>query len=279
MKLEHHLLRLGRAIHRRSPHYSDKLFSGEVCPACGKAADIIMRGVLWPELILQWELSPAWANWIDQREGLRCACCHANLRSRQLAQSIVIAMNSCLGTNSKTLAELVSNTKFQKLNVAEINAAGDLHPILKPLPLLHYSEFESTNPDIPSENLHNLSYPDESFDLAITSDVLEHVPDVERALSEIKRILKPNGLHIFTVPVVWNKACSRRRAEVINGSLTHLLPASHHGAVGQGKDDFLVFNEFGRDFIQLCEKIGFSISLNKDKRNPSLICFTSQRKN
>lgn len=278
MKLEHHLLRLGRAIHRRSPHFSDKFFSGEVCPACGKATDIVMRGVLWPELVLQWELNPAWANWIDQREGLRCACCRSNLRSRQLAQSIVIAMNSCLGTNSKTLAELVSNTKFQKLKVAEINAAGDLHPILKPLPLLRYSEFGSTNPDIPSENLLNLSYPDHSFDLAITSDVLEHVPDVERALSEIRRVLKPNGLHIFSVPLVWNKAHSRRRAEIINGALTHWLPASHHGAVGQGKNDFLVFNEFGRDFVQLCEKTGFSISLNKDQRNPSLICFTAQRK-
>lgn len=277
-QLAPHLLRIGRAIHRRSPAYSNQRFEGEPCPACGVNEGLNMRGVLWPELVLQWELTPAWANWVDQREGLRCSNCRSNLRSRQLAQSIVNAMNARLGTCARTLAELCKSPEMQTLAVAEINAAGNLHPFLERLQGLRYSEYGSTRPEVRSEDLQNLSYADESFDLVVNSDVLEHVPDVERALAEIHRVLKPGGLHIFSVPVIWNQARSRRRAEIRDGHLVHALPPSYHGAVQEGKNDFLVFHEFGQDFVQTCEQIGFTVNLIKDLRNPSLVSLVTQRR-
>ena|GEM_PF-3093319 len=91
------LLRVGRAIHRFGPGYRKLHFNSDPCAACGMNDGLEMYGVLWPELVLQWGLTPAWANWMDQREGLRCRCCRANLRSRQLAKSIVETMNIRLG--------------------------------------------------------------------------------------------------------------------------------------------------------------------------------------
>lgn len=41
-----------------------------------------------------------------------------------------------------------------------------------------------------------------TFDLVCVLDVLEHVDD-ERAIGEIKRVLKPNGFVIVTVPAFW----------------------------------------------------------------------------
>lgn len=277
MKLAPHFLRLGRAIHRRTPGYSDQCFDGEPCPACGSAEGLSMHGVLWSELVLQWKLTPAWANWMDQREGLRCRSCRANLRSRHLAKCIVDAMNARLGTQAKTLAELCESPDMQTQAVAEINAAGNLHPFLERLSGLHYSEYGSTQADVRSEDLLNLSYADERFDLVINSDVLEHVPDIERALSEVRRILKPDGLYIFTVPVNWSQTHTRRRAEIRDGQLVHFLPPSHHGAEQEGKHDFLVFYEYGRDFVQTCERIGFLIELVKDTRNPALVTFVARR--
>ena len=271
------LLRIGRAIHRRSPGYSDAQFENEPCPACGASEGMKLRGVLWPNLVLQWRLTPAWANWVDQREGLQCRRCRSNLRSRQLAKTVVDQLNVRLGTHASSLAELCQTTKMQQLTVAEINAAGDLHPFLKQLDKLYYSEYGSKQPGVRSEDLQNLSYPDENFDLILNSDVLEHVPDVERALSEIHRVLKKDGLHVFSVPIIWKQATSRRRAYVEAGQLVHLLPPSHHGAEHDDKNDFLVFHEFGQDFIQLCERIGFSVKLVKDHRNPSLITLITQR--
>ena len=271
------LLRVGRAIHRRSNSYSDKPFNGEPCPACGFNVGLKMRDIIWPELALQWKLTPAWANWMNQREGLLCRNCGSNLRSRQLAKSIVDALNTRMGLQALHLDELCGMPKMQTLSVAEINAAGHLHPFLTKLPRLSYSEYGSNNPAVPSEDLQNLTYPDASFDLIVNSDVLEHVPDPERALAEIRRVLKPDGLHIFSVPVIWNQKRTRCRAEIRGGQLVHLLPPSHHGSRHDTKLDFLVFQEFGQDFIETCERIGWKMEKMLDARNPSLVTFVSHR--
>lgn len=275
-KLDKHLLRIGRAIHRRSSGFSDDFYSDQNCPVCGTNEGLVMHGVLWPDLVLQWRLSPAWANWIDQREGLRCKHCRSNLRSRQLAKSIVSLMNDRIGTEVSSLSDLCTSDAIQEIMVAEINAAGDLHPFLENISGLRYSEYGSANPEIPSEDLLNLSYRDNSFDLILNSDVLEHVPDVEQALREIRRVIKPDGVFIFTVPVVWSQEKTRCRATLQNGKISHVQPPSHHGSAQAEKEDFLVFYEFGRDFVQICEKVGFRIELIADPGNPSLVTFVAR---
>ena len=42
--------------------------------------------------------------------------------------------------------------------------------------------------------------PDETFDLVVHSDTLEHVPDPVRGLAECRRVLKPHGLLILETP-------------------------------------------------------------------------------
>ncbi len=39
----------------------------------------------------------------------------------------------------------------------------------------------------------NLPFADNSFDALVSTDVLEHIPDSDRAVEEIKRVLKPGG--------------------------------------------------------------------------------------
>ncbi|MCB2409191.1 class I SAM-dependent methyltransferase [Hymenobacter lucidus] len=45
-----------------------------------------------------------------------------------------------------------------------------------------------------------LTFPDNSFDLVIASDVLEHIDDQHQALSEWKRVLRPQGQLMLFVP-------------------------------------------------------------------------------
>jgi SAM-dependent methyltransferase len=52
------------------------------------------------------------------------------------------------------------------------------------------------------EDISNLTFPDNSLDLFITQDVMEHVFEPEKAFKEIARVLKPGGAHIFTVPLI-----------------------------------------------------------------------------
>jgi SAM-dependent methyltransferase len=45
-----------------------------------------------------------------------------------------------------------------------------------------------------------LPFPDASFDRVIASEVLEHIPSDEQAMSEIRRVTKPGGTVAVTVP-------------------------------------------------------------------------------
>lgn len=49
-------------------------------------------------------------------------------------------------------------------------------------------------------NACNLPYKDNLFDVVVSFDVLEHISDDTKAVSEIKRVLNKKGIFIFSVP-------------------------------------------------------------------------------
>jgi SAM-dependent methyltransferase len=57
-----------------------------------------------------------------------------------------------------------------------------------------------TSADIEKIDITNIPYPDNHFDLVICNHVLEHVPDDDLALSEMRRVLKPAGCAILQTP-------------------------------------------------------------------------------
>ena len=192
------------------------------------------------------------------REGLACRACGAAQRASHIAQILVELYGDATCPSLKALCAMPS---FAALTVAEMNQCAQLHQFLRLLPKLHYSEFGSLDPTVPSENALDLSYEDGTFDLFLTSDTLEHVPDVGRALAEIHRVLKPDGRHIFTVPVVWGRSDTRRRAIVEDGRIIHLLlpPCYHGGSVNP--DDCLAFYEYGDDIVDIVCRAGFAVEV------------------
>lgn len=270
------LKRLRRTGRRAREIVGSRIEGGLPCGTCGFKGKPLHRDVLWPGLVAEWELTPQWHRWMNEREGSRCAWCGASLRSGQLAAAIVTAANRMCSSSASRLAELFRDPRARALAIAEINSAGNLHRYLARCPGLRFSEFGSTSPGVPSEDLTRLSYADASFDIVITSDTLEHVPDIDQALRETCRVLKPGGMHVFSVPVVWDRP-TRQRAKLEGGVLTHLLPPSHHGAAQEGKTDFLVFNEFGADFLSRCAAAGFEIELLRDPVNPALVTFIARK--
>ena len=100
------------------------------------------------------------------------------------------------------------------------------------------------------EDLERLTFPDETFDLFITQDVLEHVFQPDRAIREIMRVIKPGGAHVFTAPKHRGLGRTCQRARVDRGTIVHLLEAQYHGSpVGDGRA--LVTWDYGDDF-ELC---------------------------
>ena len=270
------LQKLKRTGRRAREIISSRQKGGAACGTCGFVGRPLHRDVLWPGLIAEWELTPEWTRWMNQREGSRCAWCGSSLRSAQLARAIVKTINAHTGSSATHLSELFRDARARNTTIAEINSAGNLHRCLARCPGLRHSEFGSVSPALPSEDLMKLSYADAQFDLVITSDTLEHVPDIDAALGETLRVLKPGGSHVFSVPVVWDRT-TRRRATLLAGTLTHLLAPSYHGAPAEGKNDFLVFYEFGADLVDRCKAAGFDVELLRDAENPAVVTFMARR--
>ena len=100
------------------------------------------------------------------------------------------------------------------------------------------------------EDLEQLTFPDEAFDLFVTQDVLEHVFRPELALREIMRVLKPGGAHVFTTPKYKELRVSRQRAALRGEEVAHLLePVHHDNPLGEGGS--LVTWDYGDDFETL----------------------------
>lgn len=58
------------------------------------------------------------------------------------------------------------------------------------------------NPEVDVEmDVHELSFPDDSFDAVLALHVVDAVADQPRALVELHRVLRPGGLALFQVPI------------------------------------------------------------------------------
>jgi SAM-dependent methyltransferase len=89
----------------------------------------------------------------------------------------------------------------------------------------------------------------ENFDVVIAFDVLEHVPDYQKALEEVHRILSVNGFGIFTVPQKDNLQETFEDPSIVT-------PEDREKHFGQS-DHLRIF---GDDFCGTVESKGFSVT-------------------
>jgi SAM-dependent methyltransferase len=196
----------------------------DICTCCG-AANLELGNVLWPALVEEWGLSDDEIEYIDRQQGLHCQQCGCNLRTMALA----LAICSCYGYLG-TFLRFIEEPNARRLRVLEVNEAGHLTRFLSKLPKYCIAKY-------PEVDMMRMPFANNSYDLVVHSDTLEHVLKPVVALAECYRVLAPGGYCVFTVPMVVNRL-TRTRAG---------LAPSYHGDINQRSPDFMVQTEYGAD--------------------------------
>lgn len=179
-------------------------------------------------------------------EGIRCIRCGANYRYELLA--IAILEMSEIFRQAKLIVEFDPNSPLKRV----LGRYSDHY-----VRTFFHAETErgSEKAGAICQDLQKLTWSDRSIDIMISSDVLEHVPEFEQALAEMRRVLTPGGFHLFTVPM---QSKTIRRARISNGDVEYIKPPTYHldplNPVGA-----LVFWDFGLDFEDIFSRNGLNL--------------------
>ena len=97
-------------------------------------------------------------------------------------------------------------------------------------------------------DIHDIPFPENTFDVAFCNHVMEHVDDYIKATSELHRVLKPGGWAIIQSPQDLSRATTYEDAGITD-------PREREKHFWQ--NDHLRL--FGRDYAQELEKGGFAV--------------------
>ena len=138
------------------------------------------------------------------RENFRCTNCAASLRYREQARVILAHYSR---SRSCHIGDLSKEREFCKLRIYEPGLIGPFRKYFEPLGHYLTSYYWSDTPTgefnegVQCQDLTQLTYDEASFDLVLTSDIFEHVRHPFDGFQEVNRVLKPGGMHIFSIPV------------------------------------------------------------------------------
>ncbi len=235
--------RWGLERHLAQQHqYTSAFAIPGICPLCAQAVDFT------GDFAHPWEAPDGLVvpNW---RECLSCSRCGLTARQRRVAELaagvveqvtaaapvvyVMEALSPLYRWLARSLAAEVIGSEYLGADARGHREDGIRH-----------------------EDAERLSFADASLDVVVSCDVFEHVNDPDRAFAEAARVLRPGGRAIFTFPMDPDVDANRRRAELVDGAVHHLLPPVYHGNP-LSADGALVFTDFGWEVLADLRRAGF----------------------
>lgn len=209
------------------------------CTVCSKPSIFILTGT--PETI---------------RNHALCVRCRSCSRNRHLAKCVLEIFRE---KNIQTLAGFGSRPDVVVLNIA---AQGAIVEKMGRAPNIICSEYfddvkpgESKN-GVLCQDLQSLTFANDTFDLLVSEDVFEHVPDYRQGFREVHRVLKRGGSHVFSIPFFFGNK-TRDLFELQNGKRVLFKPIEYHGDPIRGM--IPCFTYFGDDMLDFLRETGFEV--------------------
>ena len=186
------------------------------------------------------------------REGLICRECNLSSRARLIFEHLnhFANLESNIYLNEQhTLFSDLFITKYSKTICSSYVTDQDLSP--------GESFFGRNKKKYRYEDFTRTSFATSTFDCIVTCDVLEHIPDYTKALSESFRILKPGGTLLLQVPVFGGLNDHNVRAIIRDNKVIHILEPEVHGDPNS-PEGILAFYNFSFKLISDLKAAGFS---------------------
>jgi SAM-dependent methyltransferase len=196
------------------------------------------------------------------REGYRCSACGSSNRYRGQADALL----QLFGAECASVRELAVSERFAQLRIYEPGINSPFRRYCS-----HIADYETSFywPDVEPgasrdgvqcQDLEGLTFADQSFDLLISSDILEHVRRPWVAFEETFRVLACGGVHVFSVPAQEPmREKTHYRVDTTGDDDVLLDEAVYHGNGIGGRS--LVYVDYGRDLVDDLAKIGFDLTL------------------
>lgn len=171
------------------------------------------------------------------RENVIATVSGSGARHRIVASGLSIALFDTPLVSLPATTEVVNARRLRTLLTETTTPFHNAFKALISPELLTTSEFfgpeyrsgETVN-GVRHEDLQQLSFADNSLDVLLTSDVMEHVPDALAAEREIVRVLRPGGIYCFTVPLhPYAETDLVLATTEADGSITYFADPIYHG--------------------------------------------------
>jgi FkbM family methyltransferase len=198
------------------------------------------------------------------REAVVCRNCYALGRAEALGR---VVLSRLAHDGEASLAELAA--RKPDIRVHEFGFVGGVADTLRGEPWFTVSDYFDGIPvgtlspsGIRCEDLTHLTFADSSFDLVISQDVMEHVPDPLRGFTETARILRPGGSYIFTITQNPALPKSVQRARLSPDGVEYFLPPEYHDDPIRDHGA-LVFTDFGADVGTILQDAGLHLIVHE----------------
>jgi SAM-dependent methyltransferase len=202
------------------------------------------------------------------RETMRCRGCNSSMRDRTLAAALLQVLAANYGVRAETVHSLAGRLP-ETLSIYDTDSHSQLSRELSRELGYVRSEYVpglANGLELEPGHLYNMDlqeiiFADDSFDIILSSEVMEHVREPAKAHSEIARCLRRGGFYVFTVP--YDDSLNLHHVLVDSHGPTDLPlePPHLHGDPIRGR--ILSYRIFGRQLINDLAEVGLDASFRR----------------